>query len=302
MTNIDLNQIRVFISVVDHGSFSAASDELSMPRATVSRKVSMLEDSLGIRLLHRSTRKLNLTDAGQDYYERCHIALGQIDEANDTLSEAQQKPGGTLRIAAPLAAQKGFMCDWINQFARAYPAVKLQVLLSDDRVDMIGEGIDVAFRAGHLENSNLIAQKLGSTDLILCASPEYLDTTPPLSQLRDIKKHRCIVFGHANEKMNWRLKKGSKSVMLSIEGYMQVNSMEFALESCLASLGIALLPRTMVEKYIKQNVLTHVLPGYSTTIGGIYVVYADRRHLSASARALIELVIDAAKGGLPINE
>lgn len=305
MTNIDLNQISIFVAVVESGSFSAAGELLSMPRSTVSRKVTLLESALGVRLLNRSTRKLSLTDTGEQYFHQCRIAIEQIGEAGESVRQARISPSGTLRISAPLAAQQGFMCDWINEYAARYPDVTVDVMLSDDFIDMIDARIDIAFRAGKLDDATTVAQRLGESDQILCAHPEYIAQHAEVHSPKSLSEHRCIVFGQPGYRTQWRLFEQSgrgkqKGVTIPVSARVHVNSMEFAVQSCLAGLGIALLPRTMAKQHIEQGSLVHVLPSYSTAVGGIYIVYPSRKLKSASAKVFIELVLDKARNGIPM--
>lgn len=299
---IDLNQLMVFIRVVENGSFAGAARILGMPRATVSRKVSQLEGSLNVRLLQRSTRKLSLTEAGRNYYLTCSNALTEIDLANQTITEIQQSPSGLLRIAAPLSAQSGFMNEWINEFLALHPTINTEVLLSDNVVDLIEEGIDVAFRAGTLQDSSLVARKLGKTKLVLCASPDYLQKAPGLRSLKDLKQHQCICFATAKKESSWRLlgKQGLQTVY--IQSRVMVNSMEFALNTCLAGLGVALLPVGLVSEHINTKRLTILLERYASEANGLFLVYPSKRHLPLTTRTFLDFIIDKAEEGLPWNE
>ena len=230
---IDLNEVAVFIRVVDTGSFSDAAKSMGLPRSTVSRKVSKLEESLGIRLLQRSTRKLSLTQPGREYYLQCSGAISEIEQANQFASDSQQNPSGVLRIAAPLASQSGFMCNWINEFLAQHPNVTAEILLGDDGVDMIEAGIDVAFRAGALTDSSLVARRLVETKLVLCASPDYLSNAEPLNSINDIKQHECILVGNAQSNASWRLQNDQRNVVVRVQAKIIVNSMEFAVNACL---------------------------------------------------------------------
>lgn len=304
---VDFNEVFVFTKVVESGSFSGAAKLLGLPRATVSRRVTQLEDSLDVRLLQRTTRKLNLTDSGRDYYSKCSSALSEIEDANRALTEAQQRPSGVLRIAAPLASQNGFMCDWMTGFLSVHKDVSLKVKLSDDVVDLIEDGIDVAFRAGKLEESSLVARKLRSTKLVMCASTEYLKQATTLNSLKDLKDHAAIVFGSAQETATWHLQKHDRqgkaeNNSVRVQGKVVVNSMEFAFQSCIAGLGVALLPMALVGELVKSDKLQIVLEKYSADVGGLYVVYPSKSHLSVTVRAFVDFVIARANLGLPWDE
>jgi len=294
---IGLNEIAVFIKVVDAGSFSGAAKTLGLPRSTVSRKVSQLEEALGVRLLQRSTRKLSLTQAGHGYYFQCSGAISQIEQANQLATESQQTPSGVIRIAAILALQKGFLCDWVNEFLRTYPNVRAEILLSDDSVDMIAEGVDVAIRAGALDDSSLVARRLIKTKLVLCASPDYLSSSEKIKNINDINRHRCIVIGSAQKSARWEMENGKRKVIVNPQASIVVNSMEFAINACLANNGIALLPDALVRDHLKSGALQQILSGYCSKSGGIYTVYPSRRHLSITVRTFVDFITSKSEGG-----
>ncbi len=296
---IDLNEIAVFIKVVEAGSFSAAAKALGYPRATVSRKVSQLESSLGIRLLQRTTRKLNLTDLGRDYYLKCSSALSEVEHANLEVTDSQQVPSGILRIAAPIASQRGFINDWITEFLLIHKNVSAEVSLSDDVVDLIEGGFDVAFRAGKLNDSSLVARKLGDTRLILCASPDYLKQSTPLNSLKDLKQHDCILFGSSHKQMSWRFQSSKRSEVVQVSGRVTVNSMEYILQSCLAGLGVAVLPVAMIAEYVTARRLQIVLAQYSSEADGLFIMYPSKSHLPITVREFVDFVLSKAADGLP---
>ncbi|MDH5232734.1 MAG: LysR family transcriptional regulator [Gammaproteobacteria bacterium] len=296
---MDYNQLVVFIKVVEAGSFSGAAKVLGFPRSTVSRKVSLLEESLGIRLLQRSTRKLSLTPAGQDYYEKCSHALRDIERANDEVTEAKKQPSGVIRITASLSSQNGFLCEWINEFLGLYENVTGEIILSDDNIDLIATGIDVAFRIGVLEESTLIARKLGKTQLVLCASPQYLSNSPPLDNVNNLKDHYGISYGGSQTNSLWRLESQSGTKVVSYKERVSVNSMIFAVNACVAGLGVALLPIATIDQYVKTNKLVKLFEEYSTDVGGMYLVYPTKKHLSTTVRAFIDFIIEKSGRGLP---
>jgi len=296
---IDFNEIVVFIRVVEASSFSGAAQLLGLPRSTVSRKVSQLENSLGIRLLQRSTRKLSLTQAGRDYYQKCSNAFSEIERANQAITETQQIPSGVLRIAAPLVAQSGFLCDWINEFLMRHRHVTGEIILSDDKIDMIDEGIDVAFRAGVLDESTLVARKLGKTKLVVCASPRYLKKAPPINSINSLKNHDGISFGRSQTSMSWRLQNPQGITDVHLKGRVLVNSMEFALHACRAGLGVALLPIVMIGPYLQSNELKVLFGDVSSDVGGIYIVYPSKSHLSVTVRAFVDFMVEKSTDGLP---
>jgi len=293
---INLNEVLVFVKVVEGGSFSAAARALELPRATVSRKVSQLEASLGIRLLHRSTRKLSLTEEGRQYYVKCSSGLNEIEEANGMISATQQKPSGLLRISAPLAGQSGFMCKLITEFLALHEDVNIQLNLTDDLVNLIDDGVDVAFRAGKLEDSSLVARKLGSTQLVLCAASDYLKKSASIQSPKDLKDHTSIIFGHSHNHVSWKLQGDKEVITVPVHGRISVNSMQFALQACLSGLGVSLLPYGVIEEHLKTKKLQLLLKNYSSNVGGLYIVYPSKTHLSTTVRAFVDFVAEKMKG------
>jgi len=202
---LDLNDIAVFARVVEAGSFTAAARLLGMPKTTVSRRIAALEREVGVRLLQRTTRSLNMTDAGRLYYEQSSQALRTIEDANLRLAEARVEPSGTIRISAPAGFGGHFLTSPVFDFLAAYPKTKVELHLTDDTPNLVGNGIDLAFRTGILPDSTLIARKLGSTHRILCASPDYVaprcpgrvggPRSPSLCHCRPLGRQRSLGAG-----------------------------------------------------------------------------------------------------------
>ena len=172
---LDLNDVAVFARVVEAGSFTGAARLLGIPKTTVSRRIAELEREVGMRLLQRTTRSLNMTDAGRLYYEESSRGLRAIEDANLRLADARAEPSGTICVSAPVAFGSFFLADTVFDFLAAYPKTRVELRLTDDKLNLVEDGIDLAFRTGALANSTLVARKLGSTHKILCASPAYLE-------------------------------------------------------------------------------------------------------------------------------
>lgn len=297
---VNLNDIAVFVRVIESGSFSGAARLMGLPRSTVSRKVSQLEEALEVRLIQRSTRKLNLTHIGRDYFVKCQEALCAIEQANLDTIESQKVPSGTIRISSLLAAQNGFLCDWINDFLQRYPEVKAEIILSDGQVDMIESGIDVAFRAGALTDSSLVARRLVSTELILCASDHYLSNAPVLKSVDDLKNHSCITVGLPPEAVTWQLHDNDQQVTsVAVQSKVMANSIEFAVNACIAGNGIGLLPDALVQPLIQDGKICRVLQSVNAQRGGLYVVYPSRTHLSTTVRTFIDFITTKANEDKP---
>jgi DNA-binding transcriptional LysR family regulator len=285
---VDLNEVALFVKVVDTGSFTAAARLLGLPKTTVSRKIAHLEEALGTRLLHRTTRSLSPTEAGRQYYGECSAGLAAFEEANRRIAGAQQVPSGTVRISAPADTANYFVSDIVGEFLAAHDRVRVELVLTDERLDLVRERIDVAFRMGQLADSALVARKLGSGSRILCASPAYLAVAGTPKVPTDLKAHACIVHGASVDGVSWTLRGPRGRSVVPVSARLAVNSMAFALKAAVAGLGVAMLPKPMAASDLRFGRLRTVLEDYELPATGIHLVYPSRRHLSAATKALID--------------
>ena len=286
---VDLNDIVMFARVVEAGSFTAAARLLGMPKTTVSRRVAALEREVGVRLLQRTTRSVNLTDAGRLYYERSSLALRALDEANLQLSEARTEPSGTIRISSPVGFGGHFLTGMVFDFLAMHPKTKVELRLTDDKLNLVESGIDLAFRTGILQDSTLIARKLGATHRVLCASPGYLARRGVPAVPADLVRHHCVIAGASTANASWVLDGPHGQETVTVSGRFAANEMQAVIAAAIAGYGIAQLPHGIVEAPITDGRLRRVLEGYTTPAGGLYVVYPSSRHLSPLVKAFIEL-------------
>lgn len=296
---LDLNDIMIFARVIEAGSFTAAARLLGMPKTTVSRRVAALERELGVRLLHRTTRSLNLTASGRVYYEESSQALRTIEGANQRLAEARAEPAGTIRISAPVGFGGHFLQEAIFDFLSTYPKTKVELRLTDDRLNLVENGIDLAFRTGILEDSTLITRKLGSTHRILCASPDYLARCDAPDHPADLVRHDCVIAGQSAH-AQWLLEGPHGRETVTVSGRFAANEMQAVMAAAIAGYGIAQLPYGVGEACIKDGRLCRVLDDYATPAGGLYVVYPSSRHLPPLVKTFIELAakrLNAGTGG-----
>jgi DNA-binding transcriptional LysR family regulator len=291
-TMIDLNDIVVFARVVEAGSFTAAARLLGMPKTTVSRRIAELEREVGVRLLQRTTRSLNLTDAGRLYYEQSSQGLRTIEDANLRLAESKAEPSGTVRISSAVGFGVHFLSGAIFDFLAMYPKTKVELHLTDDRLNLVENGIDLAFRSGILPDSTLIARKLGSTHRILCASPNYLARHGVPVVPADLARHHCVIAGPSTASAHWVLEGSHGQETVTVSGRFAANEMQAAIAAAIAGYGIAQLPHRVAEAPIKDGWLRRVLDDYTTPAGGLYVVYPSSRHLSPLVTAFIELAAE----------
>ena len=298
-----LNGMRLFEHVVHSESFSEAGRQLGLAPSSVSRQINGLEDALGVRLFNRSTRKLSLTEAGQMYHERVARILADIDEANRTVAELDAEPRGTLRVNAPVVFGRVHVAPLVPEFLARYPDVQMDFTTTDQVIDMVDEGADVAIRIGELKDSSLIARKLAPLRRVICGSPAYLSAHGVPQRPEDLAKHNCLTFRfNASSSLwrpgsdLWRLRGSEGVVEVGVSGRLRANGVDVLLEAARAGLGLVLVPVWMVGDDIRADRLRPVLSQYRvspTTIdAAIYAVYPASRHLSPKVRVFIDFLVE----------
>lgn len=294
---LDLNDVAVFVQVVRSGSFAEAARRLGIPPNTLSRRVQLLEAHLGTRLLQRSTRKLSLTSAGQDFHDRCADAVEGLVDAGQSLLARNDAPSGLVRVAAPADFFDFFPMEWLAEFLAQYPQVRVDFVLSDSRADLIADRIDVAIRGGVLEDSSLFARRVldaGRDGLV--ASPDYIAARGTPASLQDLAAHDCLVFAHPSGRATWDLSgPDGSNAEVQVAGRLSGNTVQVLRKAALAGLGIALLPSSLTRRELRAGLLVPVLPDFHRKGHGVHLVYASRRHLPPAVSAFIDLV--AAKLG-----
>ncbi|QTN27276.1 LysR family transcriptional regulator [Rhodoferax sp. AJA081-3] len=290
---LDLNQMSLFVQVVQAGSFAEAARRLAMPPTTLSRQVAQLEDALQARLLQRTTRKLTLTDAGRTLFDQC---AGQIDALRDAacqLAGESQTPKGSVRVAAPAGFLEFFEMEWITEFLDRYPGVQVEFVLADAMADFIGEGIDVAFRgSGELPDSSLVARKVASGYLALAASPVYLAARGTPQSVEDLAAHDCIrAVGATAGPTTWRLNGPDGPTHVTVNGRFSANSGPALKKAAIGGLGICLLPIGSLQPSFHAGELVEVLPGVASSVGNMYVVYPSRRYVPPAVTAFVEMMV-----------
>lgn len=287
---MDLNEVRVFVQVARLGSFTAAARRMGMPNSTVSAKVTALERRLGASLLKRTTRKLHLTEAGERYFERCAKALGELEAADRDLGASQLEPQGLLRITAPVDMGSACLIDLTRSFSVKYPKVQLEFIFTDRTVDLVGEGVDLAIRAGELSDSSLIARKLGESYLAPYASPAYLKRAGVPRSPQELRDHECLIFTQLAEEA-WELRRERSMVKVRVSKRMIANDMTFLKSLAVSGAGIAMLPAFVAEMDVKTGRLQRVLPDWRSEVGPIHVVYAEQKFLAPKTRLMVEEVV-----------
>ncbi len=292
----DLNEVAVFIKVVEMGSFSQAARQLGMPNSTVSAKVSDLEKRLGVSLIRRTTRKLFVTAEGQVFFERCTRGLEEIRSAEEELTAGQSEPQGLLKITAPIELGSIILPKVIEKFKNQFPKVNIDLFLSDRTVDIVSEGFDLAIRAGDLKDSSLIAKKLGGVYFAPFASQSYLKKTSSPKVPKDLKDHSCLQFTPLGIE-EWNLL-GPKSVTVPMRKQIVINELNIIKALTVSGVGISLLPTFLCFSEVQAGKLVRVLPEWRTNIRPVHFVYVGQKHASPKVNAFILVATDIIKSSL----
>lgn len=288
----DLDDIGLFVQVVRHGSFSETGRRLGVPPNTVSRRIQQLEARLGVRLMQRSTRRLTLTAAGRTFHDTCAPAVDGLQQATEELIAGSRTPSGVVRVALPADWFDFYEMAWVSQFLDAYPGVQLDFVLSDATIDLIAEGIDVAFRGGTTRNPDYVVRQLSSGSTGLAASPAYLAARGAPATLNDLTQHDCVTASRFRGPVTWRLQ-GPDGVEeeVGVTGRCMANTAQALRRATLAGLGIALLPR-VTDADIAAGRLVPVLPQYRRANQNLCAVYPSRRLLPLAVSAFIDSVVE----------
>jgi DNA-binding transcriptional LysR family regulator len=295
-----LRAFEVFAAVVGQGSFTRAADKLETSPANVTRYVNGLEEALGARLLHRTSRRLSLTETGKTLYDRALSILEDVAEAEAVASSASIQPRGRLRINAPLSFGIRYLAPLWPRFAARYPDIELDVDLSDRVVDLVEEGYDLAVRISRGGSPALVSRKLATTRHIVCASPRYVARHGAPATPDDLKDHVCIAYTYSDPAEEWRLlDDADKEHTVAVRSIMQTNSGDTVRAAALAGLGIVRLPTFMVGEDLRQGALVPLMTGYRITEINVLALYPSRRHLSAKVRVMVDFLVHAFRGTPP---
>jgi DNA-binding transcriptional LysR family regulator len=281
----DLNRALTFVRVVESGSFTQAALALGLPKSSVSRSVAELERSLGVRLLQRTTRKLHLTDAGRIYFDKAQIAVRLLTDAESRVAELGTETRGSVRLSLPPDLGDNLFGPIVTDFSREHPKVNVEVLVSSRRVDLVQEGIDLAVRGGPLEDSSLVAQKVGTSDLALYASREYVKAKGTPKTLADLAEHECVLYRERGS-ARWTLSGPNGDESVIVRGSISSDDMVFVYGAIASGAGISLVP-----VFRGCTRLLRVLPEYAIRGAPVHVVTPSVRHESAAVAAFREYLV-----------
>lgn len=288
MTN--LGDLEIFTRVVASSSMSEAARELGLQTPIISKRVKRLEERLGARLFHRTTRQISLTEAGEGFHERVLAALAGLEEAEAFLAGRSSAVTGRLRVSAPTSFGRMHIAPYLTRFFSLYPDDELQLTLTDAFQDLVAEGFDLAIRIGELPSSSLVARKLAAVRRILCATPDYIERHGAPSTIEDLERHVCIP---AHNNAYWHLSGPNGPVALRPVGPLSTNSSEVVREAVLSGLGIAFRSTWDVGPDLRAGRLVQVLPEWEGSSDvGLYAVYPSRQHLPAKVRAFIDFLAE----------
>jgi len=278
----------LFVEVVKARGFRNAAEVVGIPNSTVSRRISVLEKAIGLRLLHRTTRKIELTEAGQIYFERCKRIVDEARLAHEQLGELLAQPSGVLRASLPVDFANIYLAPLIAEFARRYPGITFDFDLTPRRVDLVTEPFDVAIRMGHPPNSNLIARQLANLPCYLYASPGYLEHSGEPAHPADLAQHECLGFRTAKPNI-WTLRKVDESIEVAVGGRFQMNSVGLIRRLSTLDMGIAILPEEIVAEDVARGRLRRIIPDWEGPSTPVYAM-TETRLLPAKTQRFIEFL------------
>jgi len=291
--------IPVFVAVVESGGFSAASRTLGVSKSAVSKRINQLENHLGVLLLHRTTRRLSLTEAGERYYEHAAQALSAAGKAENAVTELQGEPQGKLKISSPMSFGRLHVAPLIPKFMQRYPKLQIDLVMDDRNIDLVAGGIDVAIRSGDMPDSTLIARKLAPLRQVLCASPIYIDRYGMPVTPSELRERNCILFSYSGDANQWTLSKGDQSEAVLVSGSYRVNNSEALLEALREGVGIGRLPTFVAGPDLKAGNLVRILESYHIPDHSFYAVFPERQYLPAKVRAFLDFAIEYFGGDQP---
>jgi len=284
---VDLNDTLVFVRVAQAGSFSAAARLMGMPVSTLSVRVSRLEQRLGVTLLQRTTRRLNLTEAGQAYLQQAARGVEEIAQAEAQIDAGKHEVQGLLRITLPIDMGDEQLLEILSNYRARHPGVSVELVFSDARLDLVEQGLDVALRAGELADSSLVARQIGQARWAPFAHPNYLKRAPALRQPRDLAHHAALCFSPLGRE-HWTLMRGKTQVNVPLQSAFAANDMRMIRQLALNAQGVALLPDYVCRREVDHGHLVPLLPGWHARTDPIHLVYPSQRYVPAKLRHFID--------------
>ena len=283
--------METFAAVVEAGSFTKAADRLGISKSFVSKQITQLEKQLGIRLLHRSTRTLSLTDEGNQFYQHCNHIVSEAEKARNELLESQENPRGRIRLTIPQSLIISRTGDVLLAFQKRYPDIALEILVSGNVRDMIEEGIDLALRIGQLENSALICRKLIDCSFQIVAAPSYIEAHGSPQTPAELTGHNCLIYAGSKLGNHWPFRQADgKELSVNVKGNLVCDDGNMIIQGALEGLGIAFAPGIMFQPLINEGKLVPLLTEYAPPSTSISALYPSRQHLSRKVKLLVDFL------------
>jgi DNA-binding transcriptional LysR family regulator len=284
--------MRLFASVVQHGSLSSAARQAGLSAASVSRQIGALETALGCRLVNRTSRVLTLTEAGETYLRHVELVLQRVAEANASVAELQSVPRGTLRVHSRMLVGQQYLVPALPTFLARYPETSVDLLLSNDVVNLVERNIDVDIRIGKLEDSALMFRKLTTSERLVCAAPAYIERADPIAAPADLARHNCLTYNLDPRRTVWRfIDEAQRMLEVQVNGNLRSDNGPALLEATRAGLGVALMPDWSIRDDLATGRLVRLFPrhrvSYTEFDNGVYAVYQRSRHMTAKMRVFI---------------
>jgi DNA-binding transcriptional LysR family regulator len=284
--------MRVFSAVVDAGSFAAASERLDLSRGMATRYVAQLEAHLGVRLLHRTTRKLSLTESGRAYYPRAAQILAMVAEAETSVAQESALPRGTLRVTTSVAFGVGHLDKAIAEFLQRHPGVEVDLVLNDRVIDLVEEGFDLAVRFSRQIAPGLVARRLTGARIVACAAPRYLKRHGTPRSPEALKDHNCIIQPYSGSHGYWRLRRGGEERTVRVTSNLRSDSGLVSVNAAIEGLGVILEPTFLVSDALRRGLLVRLLPGWEADEFNLFAVYPNRRFLPSKVRSFVDFLAE----------
>ncbi len=291
-STILLSESHAFVQVVEAGSFTAAARKLGVPKSTLSRQVTRLEEEFGARLLQRTTRKLNLTETGRAYYERCRDALTTLYEADREARDASDEPRGNLRVTLPFDFARDFMAPALREFRERYPQISVSLIVTQRSLDLIDEQIDVALRGGQMPDSDFVSRKLNTSGIVLCASPEYIRRRGMPETWEELEQHDTLGLSPNGRPGFIPFQGPDGPKHLPKNPWLVASEWGVLLRAALDGTGIAPMLDLGAGPHIDSGALVRVLPEYAIVGGALYAIYPSRHHLSRKVRVFVDFIAE----------
>lgn len=288
------DDIFLFVNVVEEGSFSKVADKLELTNSVVSKRISRLEDALNVQLLYRTTRRLNLTEAGSALYEQAKLAKTMLENAQNNVTTYSNEIKGKLKITAPAVSVRLVLSAALAEFCKTYPDVEIELSVGNRFVDLVADGFDLAIRTADLADSSLVARRLIDSQWIVCATPKYLHDHGAILTPKDLQQHQCLIYkNEGSGPETWKFHTKGFETNVQVKGRFHTNNLDSLRQAALSDFGIAYVPRALVHDELESGKLINLLQNYVSKHLGIYAVYPKSKQPDKKLKCLIEHLKEA---------